>query len=186
MKMACRQRAWSVGLAVQRRDVSVARKSKLANQKHRRLFVHICSQSQYCDASKCWKSVFDLATDVSVVCMCGVFVVGVVAVCLCGGWMGELWRGRKLTTWSEEVSNYSHFWITVGLSSKKTINCPNSELSENIVWCLGHLFADEVLGIVIFLCKFYIYRCKWQEIVPSRNTVLKILKDKHTVKKNII
>ena len=45
------------------------------------------------------------------------------------------------------------------------------------------MFADKVLGIVIFLCKFYIYRCKWQEIVPSRNTVLKILKDKHTVKK---
>ena len=39
-------------------------KSKPASQKHHRLFVDICSQSQECKASKCWQSVFGLAADV--------------------------------------------------------------------------------------------------------------------------
>ena len=54
---------WSVRLTALRRDVSVPRKSKSANQKQSTIFVDIYSQSQNCDASKCWRSVFGLATD---------------------------------------------------------------------------------------------------------------------------
>ena len=53
------------GLAL-RLDVSVARKSKPANQKHRTMFGDIlCSRPQDCDASKCWRGEFGLATDLT-------------------------------------------------------------------------------------------------------------------------
>ena len=54
---------WSVRLAAMRRDVSVARKSKPANQnKKKTVFVQICSHFQDCDAAKFLRSVFGLAT----------------------------------------------------------------------------------------------------------------------------
>ena len=50
-------------------DVTSALRGSLSqpirgNQKHRRVFVNISSRSENCQAPKCWRSVFDLATDV--------------------------------------------------------------------------------------------------------------------------
>ena len=56
--------AWLVRLAAQSREVSVARKSRPANQKHGRVFVDIPSQSEGCEASICRRSVVGLATHV--------------------------------------------------------------------------------------------------------------------------
>ena len=65
---------WSV--LAQRYGGSMARKYKSANQKRRKLLVDSCSQSQECEASKYWRSVFDLTTDdpdVSTKCWRSVF-----------------------------------------------------------------------------------------------------------------
>ena len=52
-----------------RHDVSFMSKFKPANQKHYRLFMNVCSQSQELEASKCWQHMFGLATDVPNVSM---------------------------------------------------------------------------------------------------------------------
>ena len=53
----------------QRLDISITQKSKLANQKHQRVFVNIPLHSLDSEASKCWRSVFRVATDVHSVSM---------------------------------------------------------------------------------------------------------------------
>ena len=51
--MACCSVPWSVGLT-QQQDVSIMWKSKLASQKHLRVFVDIPLQSEDSEALKCW------------------------------------------------------------------------------------------------------------------------------------
>ena len=55
---------WSVGSLAQWCYISVTQKSKAASLKHQSVFLNIPSQTDNFDVSKCWQSVFGLATDV--------------------------------------------------------------------------------------------------------------------------
>ena len=59
------------------------------------------------------------------------------------------------------------------------------EFSEKFI-LLGvsqNLFTDKVLDLTVLLFKFYIYKCKRQEIAPNFNVFLRIIKDRYTVER---
>ena len=59
----------SVGSLAHWHNVSIVQKSKPANQMHQGVFLNILSQAENCNASKCRKSVFGLATNMFAMCL---------------------------------------------------------------------------------------------------------------------
>ena len=85
-----------------------------------------------------------------------------------------------------ECSETAKFWDHLVLELKsKCIHCDNLRISKEFILfgCANNFYSDKIFDLIILLGKFFIYRCKLDNSIPTFNNYIIYLRSRYRMEK---